>query len=175
MKMRQVSLGVIAALSLCGSSAFAGSNSVAVEVTPKKENGEKKRMQHTTVAETLVQYTVKVTNLTFSPLSGLSAQYRVFVRDDSGKGTQSQQKLKQKAFSAIIPDIPGRNNNGVYSFDTEPVKLEKAVLDGNYYYVDGSRSQSADRVMGFWIRIFQGDKMVGEYVNPASLSAQEKF
>ena len=125
-----------------------------------------------TVEETLYQYTVKVTNKSFAPLAGLSAQYRIFIRDDSGKGALSQQKLKRQAFAATVPDL---SNSGDYTFETEAVKLQKATLDGDRYWVNGNRNKSQDKVAGVWIRVLQGDKVVGEYINPSTLAAKEKF
>ena len=150
----------------------AGPTRIEVAVTPKKENGEKQRANNVTKQETLYQYTVKLSNRSFAPAAGLSAQYRIFIRDDSGKGVASKQKLKRQDFSAAIPDMP---NNGTYSFDTEAVSLEKSMLDAGWSYTNGKRSQSADKLAGVWIRIFQGDKVVGEYINPTTLAAKEKF
>jgi hypothetical protein len=163
---------MLAAFLLWGSLAHAGTPKIGIAVNPSKESGEKKHSGNVTKEATLYQYTVKLTNSSFAAVSGLSAQYRIFVRDDSGKGTVSQQKLKRLEFSAAIPDMP---NLGTYSFDTEPVKLEKATLDGGWYYLDGKRNRSVDKVAGVWIRILQGDKVVGEYINPTTLAAKEKF
>lgn len=164
--------GVLAAFLLGVSLAQAGTAKISIAVSPTKESGEKKHKGNVTKEATLYQYTVKLTNSSFAAESGLSAQYRIFVRDDSGKGAISQQKLKRQEFSAAIPDMP---NLGTYSFDTEPVKLEKTTLDGGWYYRDGKRNSSADKVAGVWIRILQGDKVVGEYINPTTLAAKEKF
>ena len=165
--------GLLAVFLCCAPLAHAaGPVKIDIAVIPKKENGDKKRSGNITKEETLYQYTVKLANGSFSPAAGLSAQYRVFVRDDSGKGTNSQQKLNRREFTAAVPDIP---NLGSYSFDTEPVKLEKATLDGGWYYLNGQRNRVADKVAGVWIRVFQGDKIVGEYVNPSTLAAKEKF
>lgn len=152
--------------------AHAGPTQIAVQAAAKKEDGEKRTKGNVTHEEKLAQYTVKLTNKSFAPASGLTAQYRIFIRDDSGKGAVSQQKLKRQAFSATIPDMA---NNGTYSFDTESVKLQSSMLQGGYYYLNGNRNQSSDRLAGVWIRILQGDKIVGEYINPSTLAAKEKF
>ncbi len=129
--------GLFFAFLICGSVAHAGTMKIAIAVTPKKENGEKKRSSNVTKEEILYQYVVKLSNSSFAPLTGLTAQYRVFIRDDSGKGAVSQQKLKRQEFSTAIPDLP---NLGTYSFDTEPVNLEKATLDGGWIYTNGHRN-----------------------------------
>lgn len=162
----------LSALILCGQPVHAGTTQIAVTVNPKKKSGEKKSTNSVTKEETLFQYTVTLANKSFAAVSGLSAQYRIFIRDDTGKGSVSQQKLKREEFTAAIPDMP---NAGTYAFDTEAVKLHKSTLDGDSYYVNGARNKSEDKVVGVWIRIYQGDKMVGEYVNPTTLATKEKF
>ncbi|MGH8047200.1 MAG: hypothetical protein ACREKL_08135 [Chthoniobacterales bacterium] len=171
-KCAALAAGFLSALFLCGQTANAGTVQIAIAVNQKKEAGDKKRSGNVTQEETLYQYTVTLTNKSFAPVSGLSAQYRIFVRDDSGKGAVSKQKLKRNEFTATVPDMP---NGGTYSFDTEGVTLQKASLDGGWHYTDGTRSRSADRIAGVWIRIFQGDKIVGEYVNPSTIATKEKF
>jgi len=155
-----------------GQAAHAGMTQIAISVSPKKSAGQEKHANNVTQQETLFQYAVKLTNKSFAAVSGLSAQYRIFIRDDSGKGSVSQQKLKREEFTATIPDMP---NAGTYTFDTEAVKLHKSLLDGDRYYLNGARNKSEDKVAGVWIRIFQGDKVVGEYINPSTLATKEKF
>jgi hypothetical protein len=164
--------GFLTVLCLCGQTTLAGTTQIAVAVNPKKDSGEKKKAGNVTEETTLFQYAVKLTNKSFAAVSGLTVQYRVFIRTDEGKGSVSQQKLKREEFTAAIPNIP---NNGTYSFDTEAVTLHKATLDGGWTYTDGKRNKSADKIVGVWIRIFQGDKVVGEYVNPSTLTSKEKF
>jgi hypothetical protein len=170
--LRATAAGLFATLLLCAPPVHAGATKINISVTPQKDSGGKKRNGNVMQEETLFQYAVKLTNASFAAVSGLSAEYRVFIRDDSGKGAVSQQKLKRQEFSAVIPDMP---NGGTYAFDTEPVKLQKSILDGNRYYVNGTRNTSQDKVAGVWIRIMQGDKVVGEYINPSTLAAKEKF
>jgi hypothetical protein len=153
-----------------GSLVQAGTPKITIAVSPKKQAGEEKTKGNVTHKETLFQYTVKLTN-SFTPASGLTAEYRIFVRSDSGKGAMSQQKLKRQEGSSSVPDLPGM---GTFSFDTDPAKLESATLDGNFYYINGTRNRSADKVAGIWVRVLQGDKVVGEYINPSTL-AKEQF
>ena len=169
---RAIASTLLAALLLCGLPVHAGTTKIEITVSPKRQNGEKKQAGSVTKEETLFQYNVKLANDSFAAVNGLSAQYRIFIRDDSGKGAISQQKLKRQEFSTAIPDMP---NGGKYAFDTEPVTLEKSTLDGSRYYINGSRNRSEDTVAGVWIRILQGDKVVGEYINPSTLAAKEKF
>lgn len=155
-----------------GNLAWAGPARIEVAVVPKKESADEKRSRNVTHEATKFQYSVTLTNRSFADVSGLSAEYRIFVRSDSGKGAVSQQKLERQEFRAEIPALP---NNGRYSFDTEPVTLKTSQLDGGWYYTDGSRSKRQDKVAGVWIRILQDGKVVGEYLNPTSLASREKF
>lgn len=161
-------------LVLTASSALAGPTQLAISLTPKKSSSEQKREDsgNITQQQTLFQYTVKLTNRSFDAATGLSAQCRIFVRNDAGKGAPSQQQLTRQEFTAAIPDIP---RSGTYSFDTQAVTLQKSTLDGGWHYTNGKRNKSEDRVAGVWIRILQGDRIVGEYINPSTLAAKEKF
>jgi hypothetical protein len=152
--------------------AVAGPTKIDVGVNPQKDVESKTHKNNTSKEVTTYQYSVKLSNRSFADVNGLTAEYRVFVRDDSGKGTVSQQKLKRNEFQATIPAIP---NNGTYTFVTEPVKLESSQLDSNWVYTDGKRGKSQDKIAGVWIRIMQGGKIVGEYVNPSTIATKEKF
>lgn len=159
---------------LCGGGHLvkAAEPKVAITATPKRESGEKKSSGDVTREETICRYTVKLANGAFAPASGISAQYRVFVRDDSGIAATTRQALKRYAFTTAVPDLaPG----DTFSFVTEPVKLEKSTLAAGCHYRSGKRWQTADRVIGIWIRVLQGDKIIGEYINPTTIASKEKF
>lgn len=157
---------------ICLPSALLGATRIEVAATPKKEAGEGRRQGNVSKEVTEVQYTVKLTNRSFADVKGLRAEYHIFVRGDSGRGSSSDQKVRRQSGQVPLPDLI---NNGTHSFDTEPVKLVSTQLDGGWYYQDGKRNKSAEKVVGVWIRILEGDKVVGEYINPTSLATREKF
>jgi hypothetical protein len=145
---------------------------VEISAMPRKETKERDREGVTSTAEKSFQYSVKITNRSFRDVSGLRVEYRIFVRNDSGKGAVTQQKMSKQAFKL---DLPAILKHGEFSFDTEPVSLKSSKLDGGWIYKDGSRSKVEDRVAGIWLKVFQDGNVVGEYMNPTSLKSKESF
>lgn len=113
-----------------------------------------------------VFYVVNVTNRSFSAQPALEARYILFVeRQKIGekKGTEQIEQIKGKS------PIEGIASKASITFDTSEVKLIEEALSGNWIYADGGRMKASDKVLGIWIKFFDGEKEVGEYMNPTTL------
>jgi len=145
---------------------------VEISATPQKDAKDKERSGNKIKAEKSLQYSVKILNRSFRDIAGLTAEYRIFIRNDSGKGAVTLQKMSKKAFKLEIPSIL---KHGEFAFDTEAVLLKSTQLDGGWVYTDGTRNRIEDRGAGIWMRVFQDGKVIGEYMNPTSLKNKESF
>ena len=73
---------------------------------------------------------------------------------------------------AKIPVLKGRESN---LFLTSEVKLHQQALDGGYYYVNGGQANASDSVLGVWVKLFNGNTEVAEYVNPGTMKTKFKW
>lgn len=119
-----------------------------------------------------VGYAVNVSNRTFSPMPELEARYIIFVeRQQLGakKGTEQVEKITGKE---SVAGMPAKGNA---TFNTRSVKLHEQSLSGNWIYANGGRIKAADSLIGIWIKFFDGDKEVGEYINPTTLTNRHQW
>jgi len=119
-----------------------------------------------------VNYAVNVTNRSFSPMPELEARYIIFVeRQQLGakKGTEQVEKITGKESVAGMPA------KGSTVFNTQAVKLREQSLSGNWIYSNGGRLKATDSIIGIWIKFFDGDTEVEEYVNPTTLANRHKW
>ena len=117
-------------------------------------------------------YEVKVTNNSFQATKPLQARYILFVeRQELGakKGVEATQKVTGEA---PLEPIASR---ATASFTTVTVKLGDEQLPGGYYYNNGGRIKAQDTLKGIWTRLFDGDTLVAEFVQPPTLSKREKW
>ncbi len=113
-----------------------------------------------------VYYAVNVTNRSFSAQPALQARYVLYVeRQKLGEKIGTEKTDRIKGTSAIEGIAPKAS----ISFDTTSIKLSEETLSGNWIYANGGRMKAADKVLGIWIKFFDGDKEVGEYMNPTTL------
>jgi hypothetical protein len=45
-------------------------------------------------------------------------------------------------------------------------------LVGRFHYVNGGRIKAEDSLKGVWVRVSQDGQIIGEYMNPPSLSTR---
>ena len=116
-------------------------------------------------------YAVSVENLTFKPLAGLEAKYLIFYKQEQ-IGSKGPARLQHKSGSFKLPDIDA---HGKGSFTTDTVDLKKALLNGNYHFVNGAKAKAEDGLSGIWIRFYLNGALFAEYTRPSTLSSKEKW
>ena len=112
-----------------------------------------------------------VENRTFKALTGLSAKYFIFYKQEQ-IGSKAAERLQRKSGTCAVPDIPVGEKN---AFTTDSVDLKKAVLNGYYIFANGARSKAEDSLAGVWIRIYQNGTLFAEYARPSTLPSKEKW
>jgi hypothetical protein len=112
-------------------------------------------------------YKVIVKNLSFmDETPALIAKYRFFVlRDDGKKNLREVKPQRIEGTADIVALKPGATAD----FETSAVKLSKTSLDQGYYYTNNQRQSTKDTLDGIWLRIYDGDKMVAEFLSSSKL------
>jgi len=115
---------------------------------------------------------VKIENRGFKPAQELVARYILFVkRQHAGQKQGEDQIEKVKGDYKVAELKPGAN----ITFPTQEVKLNHSQLDGNYYYIGGGMTKTDDGIAGVWVKLFKGETLVGEYINPPNATAKFKW
>jgi hypothetical protein len=144
-----------------------------MEAIPSQEPGKRSLKNQVSYEEILATYTVKISNTSFmKDAPPLVAKYRIFVKRDNGLKNPREEKPVRIPGEAVVPAVKSGEK---YTFQTESVKLVKAALDPKFYYTNHAQQSTADKLVGIWLRLFQGDHMVGEYALPASLAKSGGF
>jgi hypothetical protein len=119
-----------------------------------------------------VFYQVTVANTAFKPSAALKAKYIVFVeRQEIGEKAGSEQIEKIKG-SADVKELKPREKE---TFSTSEIKLKEKGVTGNYIYTSGGRIRAKDSLAGVWVKLYEGETEVAEYVNPTTLSNKHKW
>jgi len=115
---------------------------------------------------------IKIENLTFKPTADLELRYIIFVK---------RQELGQKAGMDQVDQVKGTipvkslQSREKASFTTSEVTLRQQALAANYRFTSGGSTKAADTVLGVWVKLFNGQTEVMEYVNPTTLKAKNKW
>ncbi len=125
-----------------------------------------------TATET-VFYQVTVANRAFKETGAVTARYILFVeRQELGVKAGSEQIDKEKGENAVEALKP----QGKVSFNTSEITLrEQSLSGGNFIYLNGGRIKAKDSLVGIWVKLFEGETQVGEYINPSTLSNKYKW
>ena len=145
---------------------------VEFSVTRQKLDEQKEREGgNTTIVTKEVRYKVTAQNRTFKTIPELEVKYMVFY-EVPVPGTKDEVNEDFHKGSEKITNLEGHRSA---VFETKPFKLSSSQLDGNWYYASGANSKAKDRVTGVWIKAFVDDKLVGEYVNPSTISRKNDW
>jgi hypothetical protein len=170
MKLLSGVLGVLLAVS---TAAWAEDFGLKLEAIPSQDPGKRQLKRDVSYEEIQATYTVNIRNTSFMKDSPpLVAKYRVFVKRDDGKRNPRDVKPVMIPGEAVIPAVKSGEK---YAFETAPVKLVKTALDPNFYYINHAQQSTSDKLVGIWLRLFQGDKLVVEYALPPSLAKSGPF
>jgi hypothetical protein len=169
--MRALIVRILAISCLVTATSWAQMQDVQFTVTRQKLDEQKSRQGGAmTVTVKDIVYKVTVQNRTFKTIPELNVKYLVFYEAPQ-PGSSEVAELSHKG-SKIIANLEGNRSS---IFETEPFKLSTSQLDGNMLWLDGSPNKSKDRIVGVWFRAYANDKLVGEYINPSTLSKKRDW
>ncbi len=169
--MKSLFAQAMALLLLAVATAPAQMSDVQFSVTRKKLDEQKEREGgNTTITTKEVCYKVDVQNRTFKAMPELTVKYMIFY-----EAPQPGSNEVVESFHKGSESIMALKGNDTTTFETKPFKLTTEQLDGGWIYGNGAKSKSKDRVVGIWLRAFADGKMVGEYVNPSTLSKKNTW
>ncbi len=153
----------------------AGAGELPLKVTAIPKTDENKRNIAGNVAVGVISGTYKVTvkNLSFSqPTPVIAVKYRVFVRRDDGMKHSRDVEPEFVSGETTLPALkPGEGT----PFETKAVMLKQTSLNPNFYYTNNKRSATRDEMVGIWVRIYDGDKMLAEYLSSSKLARSGAF
>jgi hypothetical protein len=164
MKASAVSLLAILCASL--SSTLAADAIVEFSAVQKRFDRKTKDHSNSTTVMERYGYEVTVKNKTFKDTPPFEVKYAIFY-SDSTPGSKKDPALKQKKGSH---SIEGLARFGSVQFDTDPLTIQKVALDPGWHWNSGASTVSKDSVRGIWIRAYLDGNVVGEYVNPTTIS-----
>jgi hypothetical protein len=111
-------------------------------------------------------YTITIENKSFKNLENLQVEYRQYKMDEVIRG---EAKLKAIPGKTTIPTLP---NAKKFTFDTDPISIEKKELRPGWSYRGGGKEKQQDSVMGYWLKIMQGNEVVFETQYPADAKSK---
>jgi len=138
----------------------------------KLAEDEARGNDHTSVKSKQIIYSVKVNSRSFKELKNVTIKYNIYY-EVSQLGSTAKGEVKSasgsQSFESLLTNKP-------VEFDTTAIQLNQAALDGGWYYSNGGSSVAKDKVVGLWFKAFDAEgKLIGEYANPASVAAKQKW
>ncbi len=166
--------GAILLLLIWGlSSAALASDDVKIQPTRRTLESETKRERgNQSSEESEIAYKVVVTSKAFRPLANVTIRYNIFYAD-SRLGSTSEPEIRAKTGAFTFDTL---QTNKPVEFLTDPVKLETAKLDANWYFKSGAKNKAEDKVVGLWFKAFdETGKQIGEYKQPSTVSTKRTW
>jgi hypothetical protein len=115
---------------------------------------------------------IKIENLTFKPTADLELRYIIFVKRQELGQKAGMDQVDQVKGTIPVKSLQGREKA---SFTTSEVTLRQQALDAHYRFTSGGSTKAADTVLGVWVKLFNGQTELMEYVNPTTLKAKNKW
>ena len=171
--MKTLFAHVIALSILAVASASAQLQDVQLTVTRQKLDEQKSKGNGpVTVTTKEISYRITVQNRTFKAMPELTVKYMIFYEVPE-PGSKEDATVKSNIGSEKIMSLEANRST---EFETKPFKLTTEQLEGGWVYTSGASTKTKDRVAGIWVRAFNAEgKMVGEYVNPTTLSKKNDW
>jgi hypothetical protein len=122
--------------------------------------GEKTQEAEGEITKEWWAFAVEIRNKSQTDLEGLKLSYRIYVDNQASK------KLAFGGTSAVAGGditLDKVARGGVLKRNTDEVLLNQIKLDADFEFTDRSRSRLEDKLEGVWIKIWQGDRKVGEF------------
>ncbi len=167
---------ILYCIALFGSSllAVAGDFDLQISAQKKTHQGEKSTAGPGGIskAKETCAFEITVNNNSSKDTPQLEARYIVFVlREQLGekKGVDPTERVKG---SKPIEPIKAHNKAVI---QTDDIALKQSSLTGGWHYDAGGKINAKDATKGIWIKIFQGDTVVGEYALPSTIKDKENW
>ncbi len=150
----------------------AGAQDLEIRASRTKLAQETERSKtNMTVSKAEVAYDVEITNKTFEDMKDLEIRYMI-IFEVSKPGSTTEPVEDFVTGSQAVDDIPAHKK---IQLTTKPVELKSTLLDAGWVWTSGAANKSRDRVVGIWCRVYRNGEMLGEYINPTSLSRRHEW
>jgi hypothetical protein len=119
-------------------------------------------------------YSLTLINRSKQELTGIRAEYILFVKQDAGPTAPSAEGMRKVRHTTRAEPIP---LHGKITFRTETVPSYRYVLAPGWSWggTGGSTKPIKDSLYGMWIRIYVGDELVIEKITPTDITKTEKW
>jgi len=118
-------------------------------------------------------YNVVVWNKSAKDYGKLEFRYIIF-RKQAMAGSKSGGYKRVRSTGSVKASLELKSHDK-FTFTTDAVDLKKSQLQGGWTYANGAPPRTYDGLEGIWIRVFDGDKQVGEFVSPQGLDQKERW
>jgi len=110
-------------------------------------------------------FTVNLTNTTLLAAQNLRADYQLYYRRTKQMGDEmAAQPLAHQSGTATIDELKPK---GTASFRTDTVAITTEQLYDGTWTAIRSGTYTNTKLEGIWVRLFENDQLVGEYVSSA--------
>lgn len=106
-------------------------------------------------------YEVELENRSRVKLVGMEMSYRIYV-DPKASSKLAFLEDAPKFYAGRVKVDPVEDGDKV-TIKTGPAIIKELELDGDFVFTDGSRNRLDDDLEGVWIKLWHGDKKVGEF------------
>lgn len=118
-------------------------------------------------------YKIKLTNKSDLPLEGIQIMYGFWAfHMEMGADRRREGKTEIVQGELTIPQIKARSD---FEFDSVKADMLSTELARGYYWADGGKDKSLDKLEGIWIRIYYDDQLIQEWSNPSSLKEKNDW
>ncbi len=137
-----------------------------VKTTRKKLGSQKSSSGATEITREKWAYTFEMKNVSGVDCPAAEVSYWVFGRNDQGSGV-GRPRLEARGNEKV----EAVGNLRTTSITTNPIELTKTQLAAGYYYTDGTRPRTADRMGGIAIKVKAMGKEIFAYESEDGLLA----
>lgn len=117
-------------------------------------------------------YTITLTNNAFKDAAAMEVKYVVFVERQRAGEKTGNEHIERVTGSKTVEGIKSHQKTSV---ETDKFTLNQNQLAAGWHYTNGGKASAKDSVKGVWVRVYQGGTVIGEYVNPSTISKREKW
>jgi len=172
--MKTKYLQLLALLALIASSIGAKAQFYDFDISATRQTLDQDKSREdgsVTVTTKDIVYKVTLQNKSSKDYANIQVKYMIFYIDPQF-GTKEKPKEASQPGSEAIALL---KSHAQTIFTTKPVKLTHEELDGGWVFANGASGRAKDRVNGVWIRAYVDGKLMGEYMNPSSLSQRRSW
>ena len=161
---------IFSAASLCADSGY----SFAITNAARKIGAEKEAKKGVSLAKEEWVYDITIENKSFKDVQNVEIKYIIFEKPQNASDVaKTKHEMVRKQGEKTVPAI---KNLEKITFATESIERSSIQLKPGYVWKSGSgKRQSKDAMSGLWIRIYVNGQQVTEFMDPTTLSADQKW